>query len=75
MAKDPAKPVKTKLNLTNATDRAQHINTARTHGRSYSYDVKKVMAALNCTYQQAQVVIQLAQIEDATQPSGKAAGR
>jgi hypothetical protein len=73
MAKDPNKVTRTKLNL--IADGAAHVKTAQQHCRTWEYDVKKVMATLNCNHQQAQTVIALAQIEDAraSQTGGKAA--
>ena len=73
MAKDPNKKVTTKLNL--IQDSAAHIRTIQQHCRTWEYDREKVMATLNCNYQQATVLIQLAQIEDAKTnqaPTGKA---
>ncbi len=67
------KVTRTKLNL--IQDSAAHIRTIQQHCRTWEYDREKVMATLNCNYQQATVLIQLAQIEDAKAnqaPTGKA---
>ena len=54
---------RTKLNL--IQDGAAHVATAQKSCRTSEYDVKKVMATLNCNHSQAQTVIALAQIADA----------
>jgi hypothetical protein len=68
------KVTRTKLNL--IQDSAQHIKTVQASCRTWEYDREKVMAALNCNYQQATVLIQLAQIEDAkAQPPAQGRAR
>lgn len=73
MAPKEARAQRVKLNL--IQDGAAHVRTVQQSCRTWEYDVKKVMATLNCNHQQAQTVIALAQIEDAKQPAGKAATR
>lgn len=52
-----------KLDLTR--DSAKHVRTVQTSCRTWRYDVKKIMAVLNCPYYQGATLIALAQIEDA----------
>jgi hypothetical protein len=52
-----------KLDLTR--DGLKHVATIQKSCRTWRYDIKKVMAALNCPYYQAHTLIALAEIEDA----------
>lgn len=63
------KPRATSLNI--VRNKPELISIVKKECRSLSYDVKKVMTLLNCSYNQAYILITMAEIEDKKNGSRK----
>jgi hypothetical protein len=71
MANEAKKQPRVKLDLVHNSQ--EFVAVVQKECGIRAYDLKKIRTRLNCDTQQARILITLAQIADAQQPTGKAA--